>query len=1278
MAGTWQTFTAPSSVSADTMLLLTDGSVLVHNADGTSGKGTGGNDWYRLTPDDSGSYRNGKWSGALRMTTERQFFATGVLTDGRVFAVGGEYATGFAQDGCALGEIFDPTTNAWSAMNKPSPTYDHIAGDCSAIVLADGRVLFAGNPSGSRTAIWDPVTDTWVEAGVGFNPTGTQTKKGVNNEETWTLLPNGNILAVQITGTTATRNAEQYVPSTDKWVSAGKTTQNLVVGSIKGVTSNEIGPAMLLPSGKVIAFGGNGHTEIYTPDADPTKAGTWVAGPDMPADAPNTLSPAGLLSILDAGAVLLPGGKVICMGGVTRKETSTTGAISYWSGPTQFLLYDPASATTTLPTMTNQPSNNSGDTWTASLLLLPNGHVLYAAEQNTMAEYTPDTAELTPNASWRPSITACPDALIKGHTYTIKGTLFNGMSHANSYGDDRQAATNYPIVRLTNSAGKVKYLRSHDFSGMGVATGAAAATTKIDVPADLANGQWDLVVIANGIASAAKSVQVGTHDCFFIVDRSTVSKGEVDALISLRGAPAVLEPAFYVVVEGFTPNELGGLTPNNLANPPVVPTVTASVAGITAQLDGKVLPEDPALHPDVPQRITFPFKVSFANSNMFAFTGPTELVTLNASLVRPNATVSNFGLMLLLQNPNPYILHGDQVAGFPWYLSVDLRVMQLKENDKRFGATVGTGAADTVATTFITSVINNLNTHVATLTPDFDALPQAEELSTLALAPTDSAGKAVYNFALARVRFRDLNQDAHNVRLFFRMYPAQQTDSTFNSVTTYRSASTGGKVVPLLGVVGDEIATIPFFASKRVDSSTVSMRTQTDPVNAHATIAHDTLGGEVDTYFGCWLDINQPSRVRFPARLLGSTPANLPDGPFQGTGPLLPIQQLVRSAHQCLVAEISMDGLTIPGTADPSISDKLAQRNLTFVNVPNPGIDTSRIAPQTFEVKPSPALLLDGKPDELMIDWGETPDGSTASIYFPGADAAESIAWAESMYVTHRLTMTDAHTITCPVGGVTYLPVAQGTGANFAGLLSVHLPLGIRKGQEFTVVVRQITGVSTQLRDVRGGQAVPLALEAAATHEGDAGKGGFAWRRSLGVFALTIPVSTKAALLGDEMRALSIFRKIEAGIPIESRWYPVFRRYIDQLVGRVSGMGGDPNKVGPTDDGDWQHTGGHGGDGGRDRDTGGRDEHDQDCDDLDRLVGKVSGLVYDRFGDFSGFHLETGTCEHREVCSTEQRVEQLARTAWQQRSTVHVVVKGSHGCCLVRLTVGDSDCCDSD
>ena len=502
MPGTWHTFNAPANVSADTMLLMTDGSVLVHNANGSSGSGTGGKDWYRLTPDGSGSYRNGAWSGALPMARERQFFASGVLPDGRVYAVGGEYATGFAQDRCALGEVFDPRANLWSPMYKPTPEFDFVSGDGPAIVVADGRVLFGG-PWGSRTAIWDPMRHTWAEAGLGFDPNGTQTKKGTCDEETWTLLPNGNVLTVQISGTTARRNAEQYVPSIDKWVSAGKTTRDLVVGSIKGVESDEIGPAILLPSGKVVAIGGNGRTEIYTPHPDPVKAGTWVAGPDMPADAGNPLSPAGLLTVLDGAAVLLPGGKVICVGGRTRKFPSEN---SYWSKPTRFLVYDPAA--TTLAGLGRQPGNNGDYTFTGSLLLLPTGHVLYAAEQNVMAEYVPTARELAADPSWRPAIATCPDVLAKGHTYTITGTQFNGMSQANSYGDDRQCATNYPIVRLTNGAGRVRYLPTVNFSGMAVATGDAAVAVEIEVPTRIGVGRWDLAVIANGIASAPRPVRV--------------------------------------------------------------------------------------------------------------------------------------------------------------------------------------------------------------------------------------------------------------------------------------------------------------------------------------------------------------------------------------------------------------------------------------------------------------------------------------------------------------------------------------------------------------------------------------------------------------------------------------------------------------------------------------------------------------------------------------------------------------------------------------------------
>jgi hypothetical protein len=85
MANNWTPFgnlpTLSAGFSPDTMLLLTDGSVLVHNA--------GGKEWFRLAPDAQGSYQNGNWSGPFSMTNTRQFFASGVLRDGRVSRRGG-------------------------------------------------------------------------------------------------------------------------------------------------------------------------------------------------------------------------------------------------------------------------------------------------------------------------------------------------------------------------------------------------------------------------------------------------------------------------------------------------------------------------------------------------------------------------------------------------------------------------------------------------------------------------------------------------------------------------------------------------------------------------------------------------------------------------------------------------------------------------------------------------------------------------------------------------------------------------------------------------------------------------------------------------------------------------------------------------------------------------------------------------------------------------------------------------------------------------------------
>jgi hypothetical protein len=83
------------------------------------------------------------------------------------------------------------------------------------------------------------------------------------------------------------------------------------------------------------------------------------------------------------------------------------------------------------------------------------------------------------------------------------------MSQAAAYGDDVQAATNYPLVRITNDAtGHVFYSRTHDHSSMGVGPFVGRVSTHFDVPAGQEAGRSKLVVVANGIASAPVEVMV--------------------------------------------------------------------------------------------------------------------------------------------------------------------------------------------------------------------------------------------------------------------------------------------------------------------------------------------------------------------------------------------------------------------------------------------------------------------------------------------------------------------------------------------------------------------------------------------------------------------------------------------------------------------------------------------------------------------------------------------------------------------------------------------------
>lgn len=499
MAGTWQALTHQPTFRASTMLLLTDGAVMVQEEAGSA--------WWRFSPDEFGDYVEGTWSPLSKMKNTREYFASAVLADGRVFVAGGEYSDGGGDLGAA--EVYDPVWDSWTSL--PIPNGWTNIGDAPCCVLPDGRVLL-GSIFTTATAIYDPHSNTW---------TSTATKDDASSEETWTLLPDETVLCAECSNHPKT---EKYVAAADKWVTAGVTTADLVQAS-----SIEIGPAILLPDGRVFALGASGHTALYTPPPIANQPGIWTAGPDIPVD---TLGR--LMKAKDAPACLLPNGRVLFAVGPAGD------AAGDWPNPTFFFEFD-GTEFSAVPS----PPNSGGLVYEGRLLLLPTGQALFANGSTDIQVYTPDGA---PDEDWRPEITDCPTFLRVKQTYTLRGRLLNGLSQANSYGDDATMATNYPLIRVRNLAsGKVTYCRTFDHSSMGVATGLAIQSTSFKVPFDAEYGDSELCVVANGIASDCVNVYVGP---WFL--RIPITEGLINLLIgSLADGPLwVLGPNGPVPVPG--------------------------------------------------------------------------------------------------------------------------------------------------------------------------------------------------------------------------------------------------------------------------------------------------------------------------------------------------------------------------------------------------------------------------------------------------------------------------------------------------------------------------------------------------------------------------------------------------------------------------------------------------------------------------------------------------------------------------------------------------------
>ena len=474
-----------------TMLLESDGTVLVHNEPDNDTTG-GTNQWWKLTPDANGSYVDGTWSQIASMSPDYTplYFASAILPDGRMIVEGGEYI-GENPVWSNQGAIYNPVTNSWRSV-APPPGWTNM-GDAASDVLADGTFMLQ---QPCNTCLTNPdltVDDALLNAkNLTWRVIPATGKTDPNDEEGWTLEPNGQLLTLDLWGI---GNTELFNPRSDTWSFAGATAAG--GDPVNPWPIVEIGPQDEMPGGNTFVVGAGNSTD-EPPSACTTneetqtalyqyKSGSWTAGPEIPTVDNEQYA------ATDGPGATLPDGDVLF----------DASACTY-NIPTHFWVYNAGS--NTLTQIADAPNAENDTSYQTRMLVLPNGQVLYNDGSSDMEVYT---AGGTPNPAWAPSIKSLSATnLARGGTYSLSGKQLAGLDQGAAYGDDVQDNTNFPLIRITNSAtGVVTYARTHDWSSVSVAPG-TGSSTQFTVPKSTPKGRSTLVVVANGIASPPSTVTI--------------------------------------------------------------------------------------------------------------------------------------------------------------------------------------------------------------------------------------------------------------------------------------------------------------------------------------------------------------------------------------------------------------------------------------------------------------------------------------------------------------------------------------------------------------------------------------------------------------------------------------------------------------------------------------------------------------------------------------------------------------------------------------------------
>ena len=282
------------------------------------------------------------------------------LSDGDVLVTGG---TPDGEDtSLADVETYHTASGTWTqAAPMNSPRYGH-----TATLLANGQVLVAGGVDNSGLAVataevYDPAKNAWAA-------TGAMNVARDQNEAV--LLASGQVLVVGYPADTGPF-AELFDPTSGTWspattVSQGGGREGSGTTLAPGVGVGEF--VTLLADGRVLAAGGSAFVgasnaaSIYDPSAN-----AWTQVANMPE-----------ARAAGAGA-LLPGGNVICAGGVGGGSAPVLA---------DAVIYDPiANAWTAAGTMSVPRSNGAGAS-------LPNGNFVFTGGNAAGADmYNPATGK---------------------------------------------------------------------------------------------------------------------------------------------------------------------------------------------------------------------------------------------------------------------------------------------------------------------------------------------------------------------------------------------------------------------------------------------------------------------------------------------------------------------------------------------------------------------------------------------------------------------------------------------------------------------------------------------------------------------------------------------------------------------------------------------------------------------------------------------------------------------------------------------------------------------